>query len=130
MDYIDPPHHHLTKTNWQMLEQLKLAAGSTPDGTIRAWLIKALSDLNLPGDLISRLLASMEEATARALSPDRVEGQLENLEIVVLIPTERASKGHTWGFFRFEKASIDSQNESPNGHCVEYYLYLDKMTGA
>lgn len=129
MNHIDPSHHHLPKTSWQSLGQLRLTASSTPDGAIRAWLIKTLSGLNLPGDLVSRLLASMEEATVRALSPDCVEGQDEYLEIVVLVPTEHASKGHTWGFFRVEKATVDSQNEGPNEHCVEYYLYLDRKIG-
>jgi hypothetical protein len=112
-----------------MLGELKLQPGSNPDGTIKAWLTKILNGFSLPGDLVSRLLVSMEEATARVLSPDSLEGQIQYLEIVVLVPAEQASKGHTWGFFRVEKASVDSQSESPNGHGVEYYLYLDKKTG-
>lgn len=88
--------------------------------------MNALSDFSLPGDLVSRLLASIEEATARVLSPNSIEGQFEYLEIVVLAPAGQASKGHTWGFFRLERASTDSPIEGAQGHCVEYYLYLDK----
>jgi hypothetical protein len=91
--------------------------------------MKTLTDTRLPGKLVSRLLASMEEATARVLSPDSIEGRFEYLEIVVLVPVDQASKGHTWGFFRVEKASADSRSESPNRHCIEYYLYLDKKIG-
>ena len=129
MNYIDPLHNHLSRTNWQMLGQLRLQTGSNPGGTTKAWLMNALSDFRLPVDLVNRLLASMEEATARVLSPDSIEGRFEYLEIVVLGPTGEITKGHTWGFFRVEKASVDAQSESPNGHCVEYYLYLDRKTG-
>jgi hypothetical protein len=126
---FEPPHNHLLRTNWQSLGQLRLRAGSNPDGTIKGWLMDALADFSLPGDLISRLLASIEEATARVLSPGSIEGQFEYLEIVVLAPPKQASKGHNWGFFRVERASTDSLSESAQGHCVEYYLYLDKKTG-
>ena len=127
VNYVDPPHHHLPRTNWQMLGELKLQAGSSPDGTIKAWLINILGDLSLPGDFISRLLTSIEEAV-HVLSPSTIEGQLEYLEIVVLAPAGQVSKGHTWGFFRVERTSTDSQIESTKGHCVEYYLYLDRKT--
>jgi hypothetical protein len=89
-----------------------------------------LADFSLPGDLIRRLLASIQEATARVLSADSVDGQFEYLEIVVLGPSEQTAKGHNWGFFRLERASTDAHIESAKGHCVEYYLYLDKKAGA
>lgn len=129
MNYFDPPHHHLPKTSWRMLGQLKLAAGSNPDGTVKAWLMNAMSNFRVPGDLVSRLLASIEEAMARVLSPDSTEAQSEYLEIVVLVPAGQTSKGHTWSFFRVERASTGSQIEGAKGHCIEYYLYLDKKTG-
>lgn len=129
MNYFDPPHHHIPKTNWQILGKLKLAAGSNPDGTMKAWLMNVLGAFSLPGDLVSRLLASIEAATARVLGPDSIEGPFEYLEIAMLAPAGQASKGHTWGFFRVERASTDSQIESAKVHCIEYYLYLDKKTG-
>ena len=89
--------------------------------------MNALRDSSLPEDLLNRLLASIEEVTARVLSPDSKQG--EHLEIMVLAPTGQASHGHTWGFFRVERGSTDSEIESARGHCVEYYLYLDKKTG-
>ena len=128
MTQFEPPHNQLPRTNWQSLGQLKLLASSNPDGTIKTWLMDALADFSLPGDLISRLLASIEEATARVLSPDNVDGQFEFLEIVVLAPPKQVSKGHTWGFFRVERASTDSLSRSTKGHCIDYYLYLDQKT--
>ena len=127
--HSDLSNHQLPKTHWQMLGKLKLRADLNPKGTIRAWLMNILGDVSLPSDLVRRLLASIEEATVRMLSPDSIERPFENLEIVVLVPAGQASKGHTWGFFRVEKASTDSQIESAKGYCVEYYLYLDKKTG-
>ena len=128
MNYIDPQSQHLPKTTWQMLVHLKLTASSNPDGTIKAWLMKALSDFHLSSDLVSRLVASVEETTRRVLSVDSIEGQYEYLEIAVLAPAGQASKGHTWGFFRLERASADSPLDGTKGHCVEYYLYLDQKT--
>ena len=112
-----------------MLGQLKLRPSSNPDGTIKSWLEKTINDFSLPDDLVSRLVASIEETTTRVLSPDSLEGQFEYLEIAVLAPAGQAPKGHTWGFFRLERATADSQIESAKGHCVEYYLYLDRKTG-
>jgi hypothetical protein len=91
--------------------------------------MKALAEFSLPDHLVSRLLASIEDATARVLYPDRGEGQFEFLEIVMLAPDLQTPKGHTWGFFRVERASTEALNESAKGYCVEYYLYLDKRTG-
>ena len=129
MTQFEPPHNHLPRTNWKNLGQLKLVAGSNPDGTIKTWLMNTLRDFSLPGDLISRLLASIEEATGRVLSPDSMEGQFEYLEIAVLAQAGEISKGHIWGFFRVERAATDPLNDRAKGHCVEYYLYLDKKTG-
>jgi hypothetical protein len=128
--HIDPSHPDIPRTNWQILGQLKLRAGSNSNGIIRGWLMKALTDFSLPDDLISRLLASIEDATARVLYPGRGAGQFQFLEIVMLVPSGQTPKGHTWGFFRVERASTDALNEKAEGHCVEYYLYLDKKTGA
>lgn len=129
MNYFDPPHNHIPRTNWQILGQLKLGPGSNPTGTIKAWLMNALSDFSLPGDLVSRLLASMEEATGRVLSPDSTKRQFEYLEIVVLATAGQTSQAQTWGFFRVERTSTDAPIESAKAHCVEYYLYMDRQTG-
>jgi hypothetical protein len=127
--HVDPPRHDIPRTNWQRLGQLKLKAGSNLDGTIKSWFMNTLRDFSLPGDLVSRLLASMEEAKARVLRSHSIETQFEYLEIAILAPAEETSKGHTWGFFRVEREAIDSQIESVKGYCVEYYLYLDRKTG-
>jgi hypothetical protein len=127
--HVDPPQPQIPRANWHTLGQLKLKADSNPNGTIEAWLIKALAEFSLPDDLMGRLLASIEDATARVLYPDSGEGQFEFLEIVMLVPPLQTPKGHTWGFFRIERVSAEALNENAKGHCVEYYLYLDKKTG-
>lgn len=91
--------------------------------------MNVVGDLSLSNDLVSRLLASMEEATARVLSSDSVKTQFEYLEIAVLAPAGKTSKGHTWGFFRVERSLTDPLNARAKGYCIEYYLYLDKKTG-
>lgn len=123
---VDRPRRHVPRTNWQVLGQLKLTQGSNPDGTIKAWLLNVVGEFSLPGDLIRRFLASIQEATARVLSPDSIQARSEYLEIVVLAPAGQTTKGHTWGFFRVERTSTNSHSESARGHRVEYYLYLDR----
>ena len=127
--HVDPTRLHIPRTNWQTLGQLKLRPGSNLNGTIKAWLMKALTEFSLPDALVSRLLASIEDATARGLSPDIAEGQFDFLEILILVPSLQTPKGHTWGFFQVGRASTDPLNESAKGHCIEYYLYLDKKPG-
>ena len=126
MTHFEPPHLHLPRTNWRSLGQLRLIADSNPHGTIEAWLTNALADFSLPSDLTRRLLASIQEATTRVLSPDGREGRFEYLELAVLAPAGPSSKAHTWGFFRVERASTDTHSERAQGHCIEYYLFLDK----
>ena len=126
VNYIDPQHNHLPHTDWRKLGGLKLRAGSNPDGGIETWLIELLSDFSLPDDLVNRLLKSMEDSAGRVLILDGAEAQLAHLEIVVLAPAYLVPQGQTWGFFRLERASADSQLDDTKGHCVEYYLYLDQ----
>jgi hypothetical protein len=85
----------------------------------------ALSDFGLPNDLVKRLLASIEELTARVWSPDMGEEKIDFLEIVMLVPSLQTPTGQTWGFFRVERSATDALNENAKEHCVEYYLYLD-----
>lgn len=129
MTHFEPPYQHLPITNWQRLGQLKLGAGSNPNGTVKAWLTGALIDFRPSEGLVNRLLASIEEATARVLSPDLGERKFDFLEIVILVPPLQTPQGRTWGFFRVERASTDPLSERAKGYCVEYYLYLDKQMG-
>jgi hypothetical protein len=129
VNYPDPQHNHLPQTDWRKLGELKLRAGSNPDRSIKTWLTHILSDFSLPNDLVNKLLRSMEDAAVRVLVPDGVEAQLEHLEIVVLAPEDMISQGQTWGFFRVERTSTDSEADDSLGHSIDYYLYLDRKPG-
>ena len=126
VNYPDPQHNHLPQTDWRKLGELKLRAGSNPDGSVETWLTQVLSDFSLPNDLVNKLLKSMEDAAVRVLS---AEALLEHLEIVVLAPADLASQGQTWGFFRVERISTDPNIEDSQGHSIDYYLYLDRNSG-
>jgi len=128
VNYIDPSHNQLPRTDWQILGELQLRVGSNPNGIINQWLTKVLGPFSLPDDLVNKILRSMEDAAVRILSPDIAERKFEYLDIVVLAPAGLASKGQTWGFFRVERTSADTKIENANGHCVEYYLYLDRKS--
>lgn len=129
MNFTDPLHDPHPRTNWQILGELKLRADSNTNGTVKAWLNHLLSGFSLPDDLVSRLLKSMEDAAVRVLIPDGAEAQLEQLEIVVLVPAVLVSEGQTWGFFRVERTSTVSNVRNSQGHCIDYYLYLDRKPG-
>ena len=125
----DPSHNQVSRTDWRKLGELKLQTGSNPDGSIKTWLTHILSDFSLSNDLINKLLKSMEDAAVRVLVPDGTEAQLEHLEIVVLAPEDLVPQGQTWGFFRVERTSTDSEADDSPGHCIDYYLYLDRKPG-
>lgn len=127
VNHIDPQHNHLHQTDWRKLGELKLRAGSNPDGSIETWLTHILSDFSLPNDLVNKILKSMEDAAVRILFLDGAEAQPEHLEIVVLAPADLVSQGQTWGFFRVERTSTDTNIEDSQGHSIEYYLYLDSL---
>jgi len=129
VNYPDPQHNHLPRTDWRKLGELKLQAGSNPDGSVESWLTHILSDFSLPNDLVNKLLKSMEDAVVRVLVPNGTEAQLEHLEIVVLAPEDPVSQGKTWGFFRVERTSTGSGDDAPRGHSIDYYLYLDRKPG-
>jgi hypothetical protein len=124
----DPQHNHLPRNDWQILGKLQLRDNSDANGTIDHWLTSILASFSLPDDLVGRIRTSIEDAVVRILGPDPAERNFEYLEIVMLGPGGQPTKGHTWGFFRLERASTDALNENAKGHCVEYYLYLDKKT--
>lgn len=129
MNSIDPPHNPVSRTDWRRLGELRLRADSNPDGTIKTWLTGILRSFSLSDDLAGRLVKSMEDAAVRVLISDSAEVQLGYLEIVVLAPADLANVGQTWGFFRVERTSPDSNNENSQGHCIDYYLYLDRNSG-
>lgn len=65
----------------------------------------------------------------RVLFPDGTEAELEHLEIAVLAPEDLLVQGQTWGFFRVERTSTDSEADASQSHCIDYYLYLDSKPG-
>jgi hypothetical protein len=125
----DPIHSHLPRNDWQILGKLQLRENSDANGIIDNWLTGILTTFSLSDDLIGKIRTSIELAVVRFLSPDTAERNFEYLEIVVLVPTLQTLRGHPWGFFLVERASTDLLNERANGHCVEYYLYVDKKAG-
>jgi hypothetical protein len=125
----DPIHSQLPRNDWQILGKLQLRDNSDANGTIDNWLTGILTTFSLPDDLVGKIRTSIEQAVVRILSPDTAERNFEYLEIVVLVPALQTLKGLPWGFFLVERASTDPLNERANGHCVEYYLYVDKKAG-
>jgi hypothetical protein len=126
VNYPDPQRNQLPRTDWRKLGELKLRAGSNPDGSVETWLTHILSDFSLPNDLVNKLLKSMQDAAMRVLVPDGGETQLEHLEVVVLAPTDLVPQGQIWGFFRVERTSTHPDIEDSQVHSIDYYLYLDK----
>lgn len=94
------------------------------DDTLRAWLKQTLYRLNLHTDLLSKILNSVQTTTERVLKADP-KNELEHIHLLVLAPSNRASKRHAWGFFGIERLEDTIEGAVANAHTIELYLYGD-----
>ena len=92
---------------------------------MHAWLKEALHALNLHTDLLNKILNSAQTTTARVLRADG-EIQLKHIHLLVMAPSNRASKRQTWGFFSVERLEDTIEGAVANAHTIELYLYGDR----
>jgi hypothetical protein len=122
---LDSSPRKFPDTDWRRLGEHKVRAGSDALGSITAWLTQTLRPLNLPTDLTGKILRSAHEAAARALHLNESSAGYGHIHLVALAPSHHTDKGQTWGFFRMEKLEASPAGESPPGHSIELYLYID-----
>lgn len=114
----------LPHTGWQVLGELELTVGSNVEEQIRAWLMDLLVSLRLHESFLSKLFASAQEYSLRALQSTMESGQ-GHVHLAILVQQEYAPLGNTWGFFRIEKIDSPEEDVSHPDHVVEFYLYME-----
>jgi hypothetical protein len=80
--------------------------------------------LNLNTNLLNKILNSAQTTTARILRAD-AKVPLEYIHLLVLAPSNRASKRQTWGFFSVERLKDTKEGAVANDHAIEIYLYME-----
>lgn len=103
--------------DWKVLGELEVSLGADADAALRDWLAEILRPLDLPADFQNKVLNSAREAAARLTREETLT--FDHIHLLILVPTERASKRGTWGFFRIEKI------EAGGDHAIEFYLYVE-----
>ena len=115
---------HNPSAGWQILGELELPAGASVEDALHAWLTEALHPLNLQADLLNKIIASAQDAVARAIHAE-IMHKFEHIHLTVFVPSERQEKQQAWGFFRLEKIEDTKDKLIGGNHAVEFYLYGD-----
>lgn len=113
---------HNPGAGWRLLGELELPASASMEDALNTWLTGILHPLNLQAELVNKIIASAQDAIARAIHADSMP-RFEHIHLTVFVPAAREGKEQAWGFFRLEK--IEDAKEEPAGgdHIVEFYLY-------
>jgi hypothetical protein len=98
---------------------MKLPIGPDGGDAIRSLLEETLDPLQLPVELIRRVVKSIQEVTGRAVAGGLL---MEHIHLFIFVPTNYRSMRGMWGFFRIERINAGDDNSPPN-HAVDLYLY-------
>lgn len=116
--------HKFSETDWQTLGDLEIRSDSDIERDVQAWLNQTLGPLELPSDLLDRILRSACEAATRALQLKDSGMSFRHVHLLVFSSYNGETKRQTWGFFRLEKLDAEAEADSLN-HSIELYLYLE-----
>jgi hypothetical protein len=61
---------HNPGAGWRLLGELELPAGASVEDALHAWLTEILHPLNLQAELVNKIIASAQDAVARAIRTD------------------------------------------------------------
>jgi hypothetical protein len=75
-------------------------------------------------DFLNKILNSVQTTTERVLKADP-KNKLEHIHMLVLAPSNRASKRQAWGFFSVERLKDTKEDAVANDHTIEIYLYME-----
>jgi len=115
---------HNPGAGWQILGELELPVGASAENALYAWLTEILHPLNLQAELLNKIIASAQDAVARAIQAE-VTLKFEHIHLTVFVPSAREEKEKAWGFFRLEKIEDTKEDQTDGDHAVEFYLYGD-----
>ena len=113
---------HNPSAGWQILGELELPVGTSMEEALYAWLTEILHPLNLQAELLNKIIASAQDAVARAIHAEIIH-KFEHIHLTVFAPSERAGKEQAWGFFRLEKIEDAKDEQAGGDHAVGFYLY-------
>jgi len=113
-----------SKSNWQLLGELELPAGASVQDALYAWLTEILHPLNLPAELLHKIIISAHDATARAIHAEIMQ-KFNHLHLKVIIPVVRPETDQAWGFFRLQKIEGALGENAGAEHTIEFYLYRE-----
>jgi hypothetical protein len=117
---------HRSGIGWRSLGELELPAGANMEETLYAWLTEILHPLELPVELFNKIVASAQDAVARAQRFDTWT-IIGHIHLAVFAPKNIIAHGKVWGFFRIDKIDdVASSMNHPN-HIVEFYLYQERQ---
>jgi hypothetical protein len=113
---------HKPGAGWQILGDLELPVGASVDEALHAWLPEILHPLDLQAELLDKIIASAQDAAARAVRAE-IMPRFVHIHLTVFIPSEREEKKQAWGFFRLEKIEDMKGEQTDGDHAIEFYLY-------
>jgi hypothetical protein len=126
VEHNHPSNHEFSSAEWQALGEIELPIGSDTSVRGNAWLAETLKPLELRADFSNKVMKSAQETIARAVHPSRALVAFEHIHITVFVPTDSASKGQNWGFFRIEKFEGAPPDDSFPAHAIEFFLYREE----
>jgi hypothetical protein len=130
MKHISHLANNVAATDWQILGELEVGAGSDVEQDIDTWLTESLKPLGLQGDVRHRIWDSAFEAARRALELNEAPTGKPHIHLLAFAPRHPRSNRHTWGFFRLEKLAQRPAGQTGSVHSIEFYLYAEGHCGS
>jgi hypothetical protein len=119
MNKTTPSHLHGTAPTWQNIGEMKLPVSTDESDAILSLLEGKLEPLQLPVELIHRIVKSIQEVSMRA---EMGGMRIERIHLFLFVPANYRIMRGTWGFFRIERINAGDDITSPS-HAVDLYLY-------
>jgi hypothetical protein len=119
MNQTTPSQPHGAAPTWQNIGEMSLPVSTDDGDAILSLLAGKLELLQLPVELIHRIVKSIQEVSMRA---EMGGMRMEHIHLFIFVPANYKIVRGTWGFFRIERMNAGDDNTSPS-HAVDLYLY-------
>lgn len=109
---------------WQSLGELNLPVDGNQNEVMGLWLKETLHLLDLPEDLLDRMLHSVIETAARALEalPEDGPGQIT---LCMSSTRDESPEGKAWGYFSITKTSHSDDHPGRDVPVIHWFLYRE-----
>lgn len=119
MNQTIPSHPQRGTPLWQNIGEMMLPVSTDDSDAMLSLLEGELEPLQLPVELIHRIVKSIQEVPGRA-GMGGIER--EHIHLFLFVPTNFRIMRGTWGFFRIERIN-DGDGSTSTSHAVDLYLY-------